>query len=108
MPLFLTSLATRFLALPKWLRNAIYVALGALALWLAFTLWLHFHDRSIIREHEAEITEQVGQKTRAADAAATEASDRTVDDIAAGNQRASEAAKDSDDPLADGLRELRK
>lgn len=91
----------RFQKLAAW----VALILAAIALlWLAKTIY----DRSIIREHEREIVEEVRDKTAKGNAAATEAANATKADVEEGNRRASEAAKESDDPLAAGLRELGK
>lgn len=91
----------RFQRIAAW----IGLVMAAVALlWLTKTIY----DRSVIREHEREIVIEVERKTAKGNAAATEAANATKADVEEGNRRASEAAKDSDDPLRDGLRELRK
>lgn len=59
-----------FLALPKWLRLAGAALAAALLLWGAWSVWIAIHDRSIVREHEAEqravVTERVLESERSA------------------------------------------
>lgn len=57
-----------FLALPKWLRYGTAAVAAGLLLWGAWSVWIWQHDRSIVREHEAEqravVTERVLQSER--------------------------------------------
>ena len=80
---------------------------AAVALVVLLSVLRGCYDRSVIREHEREVAEQVREKTDAGDKAGREAADATKSDVEAGNDRARDAAADSDDPLRDGLRELR-
>lgn len=98
----LTSAWTSFRALPRIVQQAAWAALAA----VAFLTWLHFHDRAVIREHEARIDAQVAEITRLADKAAKAEAERVKGEIEAGNDRAREAASGSDDPWRDGLEEL--
>lgn len=91
-----------FRALPRFAQQAAWAALAV----LAFLTWLHFHDRAVIREHEARIDAQVAEITRLADKAAKAEAKRVRGEIEAGNDRAREAARGSDDPWVDGLEQL--
>lgn len=55
--------------------RAAQIGLGALALLVALALWLHFHDRSVIRDHEAE------REAAASEARETAAAERVNDAI---------------------------
>lgn len=90
----------RFQKLAAW----VALILAAIALlWLAKTIY----DRSIIREHEREIVEEVRDKTEAGNAAATEATSETRGRIEQENDDARKAADGSDDPLKSALDRLR-
>lgn len=104
------ALAIRLVAalgIPERFRRAAAWAsliLAAIALlWLAKTLY----DRSIIREHEREIVEEVQRKTDKGNAAATEAAQETQGRIEQENDNARKAADGSDDPLKSALDRLR-
>jgi hypothetical protein len=92
-----------FLALPRWAHAAIGLAVAV----LAFLAWLHFHDRAVVREYEAAITEEVERKTGQASEAAREAADTTIQDVEKTNAQARDDARNSDDPLRAGLDRLR-
>jgi len=49
-------------ALPRWAWSAV----AALGLLITAALWLHFHDRQVIDQHEAKIGAQVSAATEAA------------------------------------------
>lgn len=100
MPLFLL----KFIGLPRW----VHALAGVAVLIAAFFLWLHFHDRSVINEHETKITAQVEAKSSEAAADASKAVAETRVEVEAVNDRARKAAAKSADPLRDGLRELGK
>lgn len=55
---------------PKWLRYGSAALAAALLLWGAWSVWIAIHDRSIVREHEAEqravVTERVLESERSA------------------------------------------
>ena len=103
---WLTARWAGFLALPPLARKVIAFGAALALCGAVWAIWLHFHDASVIREHEREITAEVERKTAAGNAAATEAAGNVVERIEAGNARASEAAKGSDDPLKAGLDSL--
>lgn len=54
------------LALPRPIRAAIAGLAAAIALGIAAALWVHFHDKSVVRQHETEVSAQVGAATDAA------------------------------------------
>lgn len=92
-----------FRALPRFAQQAAWAALAVLTL----LTWLHFHDRAVIREHEAKIAAQVEEITRLADEAALARAALTKKRIEESNDRAREAARGSDDPWRDGLGALK-
>lgn len=94
----------KFIGLPRW----VHALAGIGVLIAAFFLWLHFHDRGVIDEHETKITAQVQAQASEAAADATEAVVETKREVEAVNDRARKAAAKSADPLRDGLRELGK
>ena len=70
------SLLVRLIGLPRWVQ-----VLGGIGLLLAAAgIWLHFHDRGVIREHERKIE-------AAAAAAREQAGDERVHDAAANAKR---------------------
>jgi len=99
MPLFLI----KFLGLPRW----VHAMAGAAARVGAFFLWLHFHDRGVIADHEANITAQVQVQTSEAADQASSAVVAKQTEVERRNDEARNAARDSDDPLKSGLDRLR-
>lgn len=99
MPLFLVKL----LALPRWAKSLAGIAL----LVIAFMAWLHFHDRAVIKDHEAELSQAIEAKDTAADeaarAVASEGTKQTENRI----DEARKAAAGSDDPLKSALDRMR-
>lgn len=83
-------------------------AFGAVALLtVGFLWWLAAEkQKAVIADRNAARAEAVS-RAREADERAERASDSTREGIEDGNDRAREAARTSDDPLADGLRSLR-
>ena len=82
--------------------------LGAIIAAIAF-LWAvkALYDRSIVREHEADVTQAVSIATQAGAEAAASASASTSAMIEAGNEAARKAAAGSDDRLKAGLDALK-
>lgn len=95
------------LGLPKWAKFAIAGVLAVALAAAAWFTWLAIHDRAVIREHEADITEQVRTKTEAANDAAGKAGADTRNEVEKRNDEARKAADGSNDPLGDALRKLR-
>lgn len=81
---------------------------GAVALIVgAFLVWDHFDDKAAVEADRNASRAEAVSRAREADEGAETAANRTREDIEDGNERAREAARDSDDPLGDGLRSLR-
>lgn len=100
------ALLATFAALPTWARRAIYYIAIALLACLLIWIWLRGHDRRVIERHEAGITAEVTKRDAAGDVAGTKVSSEQKAAVEAQNARASEAARNSDDPLRDGLNTL--
>ena len=87
------------------------IAAGVLALIIATHTLAYCEGREDGRnaaEAEAALVRQKAlQRAREADSAATGASERTSENVEAGNQRARDAAAGSDDPLRAALERLR-
>lgn len=99
---FLAKLAVSFLGLPRW---AHLVLAGA----LAFAVWLHFHDRAVIKDHEAGVTQAAAAASASASAAAIDAAAKTETQVEKDNAKARDAAaRQPDDPLRAGLDQLRR
>lgn len=77
-----------------------------LAAWGAWVWFWHHHDNAVIENHEAAITEAVATASAEASVAATEAVTETRNKVENDNDKARKAARDSSDPLRDGLRSL--
>lgn len=91
----------------KQVPREVWYALAALAV-----IWFYGNQRFDAgydkRDAEqAEIERKAAEKARQGDAAAGGAVETERGDIAASNERARDAAHDSDDPLRDGLNSLR-
>lgn len=65
-PFILRLLGGRF----KWLADILAIALLIGAVWGAWSLWLHFHDKDVIAKHETEVQADVVDATSEAGAAA--------------------------------------
>lgn len=90
-------------AFVKGVPKEVYYGIAALAaLW-----WAYGAGQDAKQAEWDEFTRKAEQAAREADRAAGEAVTETIDEIEAGNQRARDAASQSDDPLADGLRGLK-
>lgn len=71
IPLFARwGVAQRFLKPLAWLTAIIG---GALLLWAAFSIWLHFHDQAVVEDDRAQSNLEVVKGIVEADRAATEA-----------------------------------
>lgn len=106
--MLLAFITSRLLALgipERFHRIAMWIMLALLCAAL-FGIWLWRHDRAVIKDHEAEVTEQVGKLDDAGDRAATEAAADKKAGIEKENDDARKAADGSDDPLRDGLKRL--
>lgn len=103
------SIAARLLSMgiPKRLHKVVMWLAFVLLCAALFGLWLWQHDRGVIEEHEAEVTEQVGKLDDDGDLAASEAAADKKAGIEKENEDARKAADGSDDPLKSGLDRLR-
>jgi hypothetical protein len=91
-----------FLGLPRWVHLALAGA-------LAFAVWLHFHDRGVIKDHEAKVTQAVATASASASAAAIDKAGQTQTQVEKDNAEArNAAARQPDDPLRAGLDQLRR
>lgn len=93
-----------FARVPRWA----WGVAAAVAVVLSFLLWLRFHDRAVVREYEAEVQAEVTERASEAAVAATQAATRSITAVERRNEAARAVASEADDPLAAGLRELRK
>lgn len=77
---------------------------------LASLAWLHGCHTGVTHERDrnALAAARALEQAREADAAATKAVARTLNEVEAKNERARDAASNSDDPLGDAMRELRR
>ena len=96
--------ATFILGLPRWA----HALIGAAALVASVLIWLHFHDRAVVRADRAKANAEAHETARRADEAAQGETDRVKTQVEDENERARDAAKDSSDPLGDALRSLSK
>lgn len=99
----MTAFLAALLALPRWAKITAGITL---LLTLAFIL----HKCAVRDAVEADRDASNAEATttaREADQSAQEAAEGKSSEVQAGNAKASEAAKGSDDPLGDGLRALR-
>lgn len=104
---FLLSLFARW-GLPEGLRR--FAAYATLAVAAVALLWAAkaIYDRSVIREHEADMKRKVEAISSEAAEDAKGAVSETKGEVEAGNEAARKAAEGSADPLRDALRELGK
>lgn len=65
-PLF----ASLFGGLPRWLSDLLAIAALVAAVVGGWSLWLHFHDKGVIADHEAEVKADVIDATSEASAEA--------------------------------------
>lgn len=86
-------------------REVWYCLAAALALYLVYSAG-HRAGESEVRAEWVEATRKATERAREADSAAGEVVSDTINDVENGNQRARDAAGQSDDPLADGLNGL--
>ena len=92
-----------FLGLPRWAHGLI----AAAALATGVLLWLHFHDKAVVKDHEAGVAQAVATQSAAAAQAGHDAADQTKSEVEKSNEKARKAAAGSDDPLRAGLDGLR-
>lgn len=97
-----------FTALPRGAKLALAALAGLLLAWALWSLWLRSHDRAVIERHEEAITAQTSERSSDAAADATEAVADTKGRVEDGNAAARKAAEESEDPLANGLRALKR
>lgn len=84
------------------------VGLGVIiALIAAWKLFWWQHDSAVIEQHETEIAAQVIEASATASVAAVEAATDKRNEVEHGNDNARRAARNSGDPLRDGLNSLR-
>lgn len=99
--MFIVKLWTGFVGLPRW-------AKWAIAAGIAFMIWLQFHDRKIIREHDAGIEAKVQATASAAASDAHEAVKTAKTEVEQTNDQARQDAAVSEDPLRAGFDRLRR
>lgn len=83
------------------------IGLGIAAI-AAILGWLWLHDRQVIAQDRLQATVEAQQRDAVADDRAGQVAASEAATIETENDNAREAAAGSDDPLADGLRALRK
>lgn len=88
-------------------REVWYIAAAVLAIWLYGNARYNAGYEKRSAEY-AEMAAKAVIQAREADEVARDTVEASKGAVEAGNDRARDAAKDSDDPLADGLRELRR
>lgn len=79
----MAALLARLIGLPQWAK----FILSALAIFAAAALWLHFHDKGVIEEHEAGVVKAVSKATEGANATAV------ANDTVRASQRAEDSAE---------------
>lgn len=107
--LIATFLTTKTALGPKaaaWIVRGVALALAALALWLAYS-WAYDNGRDKEHAKWEAAAEHLEDADAAADAEAIDVAHDTKGQVDATNQRAADAAAQSDDPLAAGFSELR-
>lgn len=87
---------------------AMVVVAAAILIGGGWAIWLRNHDQNTIKSHEAQISADVEQKQTAGSKAGQEAAADVKAEIEQENDDARKAAEQSDDPLADALRKLRR
>ncbi len=105
---WLGALAMRFTGLRKWARLALIIVVVAALCALLWTCWLSSHDKQVVENDRAKSNAQVLGEAREDDQRAEEklGEERMNSDVEI--ERAKKAADSGSDPLADGLRELRR
>ncbi len=83
------------------------IALAVVLVVAAFMWWLDSQKDAAVRADRAQANAEAAVTTRKADEAAHGAAQGKSDAIQEGTDRAKDAAAQSDDPLAAGLRSLR-
>ena len=114
MVAFLLPILARLSALWRWLASdptrLVIALLIALSAFLGWRLSAVDGDRDKWRTHVREMevaSKAVREADKSADLIATEAAKQAKGEIDASNERARAAARDSSDPLRDGLDSLR-
>jgi hypothetical protein len=87
--------------------KAVAVGIAILIAVVVFNLWLRNERRDAVEADRAASSVEAAAKGRQADEVALARTAREREAVAAQNERARQAADDSDDPLAAALRELR-
>ena len=108
--LLATFLSTKTALGPKaaeWIARSAFLALAALALWLAYC-WAYNRGAADERAKWEAAAEHLEDADAAADAEAIDVAHDAQKDIDDANERAKQAAAGSGDPLAAGLDSLRK
>lgn len=77
------GLLKSLLGLPRWVQ----IGLGFAAVALAYAVWLHQHDRAVIKDDRAAAAAAANQTARQADAAARTAVDTTRTEVEATNDQ---------------------
>jgi hypothetical protein len=95
------------IGIPARLHKAALIGAAVVALLAAFFIWLAVHDRGVVEADRSASNAKAVTTAREADERAETAATGQSDRIEKGNRDAEEAARNSDDPLADGLRSLR-
>jgi len=99
------AVSERLRKLLAYLTAAVVVFALLLALW---AIWLWRHDKAVIREHEAAITEQIEAKSSEAATRASAAATQSKTEVELTNEQARAVASGSPDPLRAGLGSLRR
>ncbi len=104
---FLTARWAAFQGLPPLMRRLIAGVVLVALLWLLWAIWLGKHDRKVIAEHEAEVTQEIVKASQQATVKASEAVATAKDKTEQSNAQARAAASRSDDPLRAAFDSLR-
>jgi|GEM_PF-4956701 hypothetical protein len=89
--------------IPRWAWIALAIVIAA----IAFGIWLSGEKQKAVEADRSAGKAEAVSTARTADEAAHGAAQGKSEDIEHGNEQAREAARGSDDPLADALRSLR-
>lgn len=95
------------IGIPARFHKAVLLGAAVVMLLAGFGLWLHFHDNAVRKADRNAANAEAVSEAREADERAEKASTGKKNDVEKGNRDAEDAARNSDDPLANGLRCLR-